>query len=265
MGLRLDDRTALITGASSGIGRACAGRFAAAGARVLVNYNSDADGAAEVVADIEREGGRAVAHQADVGDEQAVAAMFSACQESLGPPDILLANAGVQRDAPLVDMEAADWDVVLSTNLRGQFLCARAAARSLQRRDRDGEARPTGAIVFMSSVHDHIPWAGRAHYAAAKGGALMLMKSLALELAPHRIRVNAISPGAIETEINRAEWEDEAARRDLLRRIPADRVGSPEDVAKAALWLASDESDYVHGHALTVDGGMSLYPSFQDA
>lgn len=262
--IRLDGRIALVTGGSSGIGRASALRLAAAGARVLVNYHGDREGASEVVDRIEAEGGRAVAHPADVSAEDEVEAMFERCGKELGPPDILLANAGIQKDADLIAMSLADWDAVFSINLRGQFLCARAAAREFCQRDGRGSDRAVGNIIFMSSVHDRIPWAGRSNYSAAKGGTLMLMKSLAQELGPDKIRVNAVSPGAIMTDINRDAWEDEASRRELMKLIPYRRIGEPDDVARAVLWLASDESDYVHGHALYVDGGMTLYPGFRE-
>ena len=262
--IRVDGRVVIVTGGSSGIGRACALRLAAAGARLVVNYRSDRQGALEVVGQIEAEGGSAIAHQANVGDEDEVEAMFERCREEVGPPDILVANAGIQKDAELISMSVEDWDAVLSTNLRGQFLCARAAARVFCRRDNSDSGRAKGNIIFMSSVHDRIPWAGRSNYSAAKGGTLMLMKSLAQELGPDKIRVNAVSPGAIMTDINREAWEDEDARQKLLKLIPYGRVGEPDDVARAVLWLASDESDYVHGHALYVDGGMLLYPSFRE-
>ncbi len=260
----LSGRVALVTGASSGIGRACALRLAAAGARVLVNYYGDRQSAAEVVDQIEGAGGSAVAHQADVGDERQVEAMFERCREDVGPLDILVANAGIQKDSDLITMSVDDWDAVLSTNLRGQFLCARAAARGFCSRKNKSDGRASGNIIFMSSVHDRIPWAGRSNYSAAKGGTLMLMKSLAQELGPEKIRVNAVSPGAIMTDINRDAWEDEDGRQELLKLIPYGRVGEPDDIARAVQWLASDESDYVHGHALYVDGGMMLYPSFRE-
>lgn len=262
--IRVDGRVVLATGGSSGIGRACALRLAAAGARLFVNYHGDRQGASEVVDQIEAGGGSAVAHQADVSDEDEVEAMFERCCEEVGPPDVLVANAGIQKDADLISMSTADWDAVLSTNLRGQFLCARAAARVFCRRDDKSSGRAVGNIIFMSSVHDRIPWAGRSNYSAAKGGTLMLMKSLAQELGPDKIRVNAVSPGAIMTDINRDAWENEDSRQELLKLIPYGRVGEPDDVARAVLWLASDASDYVHGHALYVDGGMMLYPSFRE-
>ncbi len=261
---KLDGRVALVTGASSGIGRACALMLAEAGARVVIDYYGNPQAASEVVEQITSRGGKAFAYRADVGDESEVEALFAQCNKIFGPLDILVANAGIQKDSDLISMSADDWDAVFSTNLRGQFLCARAAAREFCRKKDTGSDRASGNIIFMSSVHDRIPWAGRSNYSAAKGGTLMLMKSLAQELGPDRIRVNAVSPGAIMTDINSEAWETEEGRRKLLKLIPYGRIGKPDDIARAVVWLASDESDYVHGHALYVDGGMMLYPSFRD-
>ncbi|MFP3945169.1 MAG: glucose 1-dehydrogenase [Alphaproteobacteria bacterium] len=261
--ISLAGRTALVTGASSGIGRACALALGAAGADVVVNFYGDSDAAEEVAGRIDEGGRRAIAHQADVGNEEQVRAMFARTLETFGTLHVLVANAGIQQDADLLDMSAQDWDSVLDTNLRGAFLCAREAAREFCRRGPEGNGA-AGNMIFMSSVHDVIPWAGRANYAASKGGVAMLMKSLAQELGPEKIRVNAVSPGAIMTDINREAWETGEARRALLEKIPYRRIGEPEDVAKAVLWLACDESDYVHGHTLYIDGGMLLYPGFRE-
>lgn len=260
----LAGRNAIVTGSSNGIGRACAIELARAGARVLVNYHGDANGAAAVVEEIERNGGRAIPFKADVGVEAEVKAMFARAAGELGDLHILVGNAGIQRDAPLVGMTVEQWDAVQNTNLRGQFLCAREAVRAFLRGAVPATARSSGCIVFINSVHDAIPWAGHVNYAAAKGGAAMLMKTLAQELGETGIRINAVSPGAIRTEINRPAWETEAALRDLLQLIPRKRIGEPEDVARAVRWLVSDDADYVHGHTLYVDGGMMLYPSFKE-
>lgn len=263
--LPLKHKVALVTGASSGIGRATAVALAAAGARVTVNYHSNEEGGRETVRLIESAGGSAALCRADVGDEDDVRALFAQSRERFGPLDILVGNAGIQKDAALIEMSLDDWQAVIRTDLQGQFLCAREAAREFCRRTDAGTGDTAiGHIVFMSSVHDTIPWAGHANYAAAKGGVLMLMKTVAQELGPSKIRVNAVSPGAIRTEINRAVWESEEGRRDMLEKVPYARIGEPEDVARAILWLVTADSDYVHGHTLYVDGGMMLYPEFRE-
>ncbi|MFZ1643568.1 MAG: glucose 1-dehydrogenase [Candidatus Contendobacter sp.] len=261
--LVLKDQRALVTGASSGIGAAIAKALAAAGAKVVVNYAGGADRAQAVVKTIQAAGGEAMAIRADVGQEDEVEAMFAQMIETWGSIDILVNNAGLQKDARLVEMSLADWQKVLDINLTGQFLCSRAAAREfLQRGLVPTLSRAAGKIICMSSVHDVIPWAGHANYAASKGGVSLLMKTMAQELAPQGIRVNAISPGAIKTPINTAAWQTPAAEAELLKLIPYRRVGEPEDIGRAAVWLASDASDYVTGATLYVDGGMTLYPGF---
>lgn len=263
--LPLRDQRALVTGATSGIGRATAHALARAGASVVVNYRSHADEAAAVVAEIEKQGGHAIALRADVSDEEEVERMFAAAIERLGSLDILVNNAGLQRDAPFPEMTLDQWRTVIDVNLTGQFLCARAAVREFLRRGPDPRrSRATGKIICISSVHEVIPWAGHVNYAASKGGIMLLMKSLAQEVAPRRIRVNSISPGAIKTPINELAWRTPEAEKKLLELIPYGRVGEVEDVARAAVWLASDESDYVTGTSLFVDGGMTLYPGFDD-
>jgi glucose 1-dehydrogenase len=153
---------------------------------------------------------------------------------------------------------------VLSTNLTGQFLTAQAAVKEFRRRGQRSNSKALGKIICMSSVHEVIPWAGHVNYAASKGGIQMFMKSLAQEVAPERIRVNSIAPGAIRTPINKDAWDTDAALAKLLQLIPYGRVGEVDDIGKAAVWLASDESDYVVGTTLFVDGGMTLYPGFAD-
>jgi glucose 1-dehydrogenase len=190
--------------------------------------------------------------------------MFRRMIAELGTVDILVNNAGLQRDAAFHDMTLAEWQTVIGINLTGQFLCARAAVREFLRRGVvPAVSRAAGKIVCMSSVHEVIPWAGHANYAASKGGVMLLMKSLAQEVAPHRIRVNSVAPGAIRTPINRPAWETPEAYEALMRLVPYKRIGEPEDVARAVVWLASDESDYVTGTTLFVDGGMTLYPGFE--
>jgi len=259
----LKNQKALVTGASSGIGEACALALSRAGADVVVNYRSDADEAMRVVGRIQENGGRALAIKADVSREDEVRAMFAEMLQQFGTIDILVNNAGLQRDAFFHEMTLEQWNSVISVNLTGQFLCAREAVREFLRRGVVPEiSAAAGKIICMSSVHEVIPWAGHVNYAASKGGVMQLMKSMAQEVAPKKIRVNSIAPGAIKTAINRAAWETPGAEAELLKLIPDGRVGVPEDVARAAVWLASDASDYVTGTTLFVDGGMTLYPGF---
>ena len=261
-------QTAVVTGASSGIGRAIAGALCAAGANVVVNFIGDDRAAAATVDEITHCGcpsrGQALPFRADVADEAEVQAMFAAAIGRFGTVDIVVNNAGLQQDAAIEDMTLAQWRRVLDVNLTGQFLCAREAIREWKRRGPRPEVScATGKLVCISSVHEVIPWAGHANYAASKGGVMLLMKSLAQEVAPWRIRVNSICPGAIRTPINRAAWETDSAYADLLRLIPYKRIGEPDDVARLAVWLCSDEADYITGASLFVDGGMTLYPGFE--
>jgi len=259
----LKNQKALVTGASSGIGEACAIALGAAGAAVVVNYVSSPEDAEPVVAAIRRNGGEAVAIKADVSRENEVQTMFAEMIERFGTIDILINNAGLQRDSAFQEMTLDQWNTVISVNLTGQFLCAREAVREFLRRGVvPSVSAAAGKIICMSSVHEVIPWGGHVNYAASKGGIMQLMKSMAQELAPKKIRVNSIAPGAIKTPINRAAWETPEAEARLLNLIPEGRVGVPEDIARAAVWLASDASDYVIGITLFVDGGMTLYPGF---
>jgi glucose 1-dehydrogenase len=260
----LEGQKALVTGASSGIGRACARALARAGAAVAVNYRGSPDDADAVVKEIADGGGAAIAIAADVSEEPAVEAMFARAVEAFGTLDIVVANAGIQSDAAIAEMTLAQWQRVVAVNLQGQFLCARAAIREFRRRGMRPVSKALGKVVCMSSVHQVIPWAGHLNYAASKGGIMLMMKSLAQEVAPERIRVVGIAPGAIRTAINRAAWETDAALGKLLKLVPYGRIGEPEDIAKAAVWLASDDADYVTGTTLFVDGGMTLYPAFAD-
>jgi glucose 1-dehydrogenase len=260
----LEGQRALVTGANSGIGEGVAQALAEAGAKVAVNYVSAPEQAERVVAQIREAGNQAMAIKADVSREGDVEAMFAQIIDLWGSVDIVVNNAGLQRDAPLHQMTLEQWRFVLDVNLTGQFLCSRAAVREFLRRGVDPDvSAAAGKIICMSSVHDVIPWAGHANYAASKGGVSMLMKTMAQELAQHRIRVNAISPGAIKTPINRDAWSTPEAEAMLLRLIPHGRVGETNDIAQAAVWLASDLSDYVNGATLYVDGGMTLYPEFR--
>jgi len=260
----LAGQRALVTGGSSGIGAAVARALADAGAKVVVNYAAAEDKARQVIDAIHAAGGEAMAIRADVSQEDQVRAMFSTMCEAYGSIDILVNNAGLQHDAHFPDMTLKDWRRVLDVNLTGQFLCAREAAREFIRRGAAPElSRATGKIICMSSVHERIPWAGHANYAASKGGISMLMKTMAQELAQYGIRVNSIAPGAIRTPINRSAWDTPEAEATLLSLIPYGRVGDPPDIAQTAVWLASDASDYMTGATLYVDGGMTLYPGFR--
>jgi glucose 1-dehydrogenase len=260
----LAGQKALVTGGSSGIGRAIAIALGGAGADVAVNYRSGEQEAQEVVGAIKEKGSNAIALQADVAKEDQVQTMFARTLEAFGTVDILVANAGLQQDAPFDQMTLQQWNTVLNVNLTGQFLCCREAVREFKRRGvRKEVSCAAGKIICMSSVHDTIPWAGHVNYAASKGGVMLMMKSIAQEVAPYRIRVNSISPGAIRTPINRQAWETPEAYAELLRLIPYKRIGEPEDIARAAVWLASDEADYLTGTSLYVDGGMTLYPGFE--
>ncbi|MFD5593441.1 SDR family oxidoreductase [Streptomyces griseorubiginosus] len=259
----LRGQKALVTGANSGIGLATAIALGRAGADVVVNYVVGAREAEEVVKEIEGFGVRAYAHEADVSDEDQVKAMVARMVDEFGTIDIMVANAGLQRDSAVTEMTLAQWQKVLDVNLTGQFLCAREAAKEFVRRGVVEEvSRSAGKIICMSSVHQVIPWSGHVNYASSKGGVGMLMQTLAQELAPKRIRVNAVAPGAIRTPINRDAWSTPEAEADLLRLIPYHRVGDPEDIANAVVAMASDLLDYVVGTTLYVDGGMTLFPGF---
>jgi glucose 1-dehydrogenase len=259
----LAGQKALVTGANTGIGKAIAVALGKAGADVAVNYLHGDKSACATVEEIRQAGVKAFAHRADVGVEADVVSMFDHVVREFGTVDIVVANAGIQMDASFADMSLAQWDAVLKVNLTGQFLCARAGVREFLRRGVNARvSRAAGKIICISSVHQVIPWAGHVNYAASKGGVKLMMESLAQEVAPQRIRVNAIAPGAVRTSINTGAWETDAAMGNLLKLIPYGRIGEPEDIGKAAVWLASDDSDYVTGTTLFVDGGMTLYPEF---
>ncbi len=263
MDCRLDRQVAIVTGASSGIGHAVARGLAEAGAAVVVNYNSHAEPADALVAEIVASGGQAIAVGADVSDEDAVGHLFAESVARFGGVDIVVANSGMQKDAPSAEMSLADWRRVIDVNLTGQFLTARAAIRQFGAQGDRGVSRAAGKILHMSSVHDVIPWAGHVNYAASKGGIAMLMRTLAQEVGPRKIRVNAISPGAIATNINREETQGAPGEK-LLELIPYKRIGAAVDIANAAVFLVSDMADYITGATLYVDGGMTLYPGFED-
>jgi glucose 1-dehydrogenase len=260
----LQGQKALVTGASSGIGRGIALALAEAGADVVVNYSSGEDKARAVCNDIERFGVRAIAVGADVSDEAQVQKMFARMLDEFGTIDILVNNAGLQQDAPFEELTLKQWNKVIGVNLTGQFLCSREAVREFKRRGvRPEVSCAAGKILCISSVHEVIPWAGHVNYAASKGGVMLMMKSIAQEVAPYRIRVNSICPGAIRTPINMEAWGTPEAYAGLLKLIPYKRIGEADEIGRAAVWLASDYADYVHGISLFVDGGMTLYPGFE--
>ncbi len=260
---KLFGQTAIVTGASSGIGQGVAIALAQEGANVCINYHSSEQGAEQTKKEIEKFGGHTIIVQADSSKAADVQRMFKQTIDAFGTVDILVSNAGIQKDAPFLEMTHEDWQQVINLNLTGQFFCAQEAAKEFVRRGIVADrSKAAGKIICMSSVHDMIPWAGHINYATAKGGVLMFMKTLAQELAPHKIRVNAISPGAIRTSINEDAWKDEASLKELLKLIPYQRIGEPEDIGKVAAWLASDDADYVQGQTIYVDGGMMLYPGF---
>ncbi|MFK7934208.1 MAG: SDR family oxidoreductase [Saprospiraceae bacterium] len=264
---RLINQTCIVTGASSGIGKAVALGMGLDCANVIVNYYKDKEAAEEIAHQITeaREHGKAIAVQCDVSKEEQVERMFKTAKDEFGTVDILVNNAGIQIDAPFHEMTLDQWNRVINVNLTGQFLCARAAIREFMARGmRPDVSCALGKIIHMSSVHEIIPWAGHVNYAASKGALVMLMQSLAQEYSPHKVRVNSIAPGAIQTPINRPAWETPEALEKLNKLIPYKRIGQPEDVAATAVWLATDESDYITGTTLFVDGGMTCYPGFTE-
>jgi glucose 1-dehydrogenase len=260
----LKGQRALVTGAGSGIGREIALALGAYGADVVINYVTDDDAAQRVAEEIRRTGNRALALKADVSDEGQVQEMFRRMLAEFGTIDILVNNAGLQQDAPIEELTLAQWNKVISVNLTGQFLCSREAVREFKRRGvRADVSCAAGKIICVSSVHEVIPWAGHVNYAASKGGVMLMMKSIAQEVAPYRIRVNSICPGAIRTPINMEAWGTAAAYRELMTLIPYKRIGEAIEIGRTAAWLASDYADYITGASIFVDGGMTLYPGFE--
>ena len=258
----LQDKIAIVTGSSGGIGQAIAIEMAKNGAKVVINYHSSSEGAAETLKQV-NEHSTGIVVQGNVAKEEDIEKLIKTAVDEYGRLDIMVNNSGIQVDAPFLELDVEKWQQVIDVNLTGQYLGMRHAALQFMKQEKPAELA-RGKIICMSSVHDMIPWAGHVNYAASKGGVLMLMKSVAQELAPMGIRVNAISPGAVQTDINKEVWQSEKQMKELMKLIPYKRIGKPQDVGKAAVWLASDESDYVNGETLYIDGGMMLYPEFSD-
>jgi glucose 1-dehydrogenase len=245
----LKDKVVIVTGASSGIGRAIALELAHHGANVVVNYIGKDNGAEEVVQSIENEHGAAIAVEADVSKSDQVQHMISETVSHFGRVDVLVNNAGVEKESPFLDKPESEWDLVTSVNLKGPFLCTQAAARDMVKRKK-------GTIINISSVHEDLPFPGYSAYCAAKGGLRMLCRDLALELAPHGINVVNVAPGAIDTPINKRTLSDPEKKLALKREIPLGRVGEPSEVAKLVCYLASDDASYITGTTVVIDGGL---------
>jgi len=249
--MRLRDRVAIVTGGARGIGQAIALGFAREGAAVVVNDCRTDGQAREVVQSICSSGGRAIFVQADISDLSQHERLVTTTLEEFSRLDILVNNAGVEFREPFLQAQPEGWDRTLAVNLKGAYFLSQTAARTMM--------RSGGRIINIASVHDTVPLRDRSMYSISKAGMAMLVKSLALELAEHQITVNAIAPGAIFTDMNRKALSDEGRRAKLLERIPLRRIGQPEDIVGAAVFLASAESDYVTGVTIHVDGGFLLF------
>lgn len=253
----LSNKVAVVTGGSKGLGTAIAKRLGQEGVSVVINYHSDEAGAEAVKKEIEEAGGKAVAVKANVGTEEGVNLLLETAVKNFGKLDIWVNNAGVENQVATHEMPLEDWQKIINVNLTGVFLGSKAALKYFLDNDVKGN------IVNMSSVHEIIPWPTFAHYAASKGGVGMFTKSIAMEYASKGIRINNIGPGAINTPINAEKFADPKQLKTTTDMVPMKTIGDPEDVAAAAAWLMSEESKYVTGITLYVDGGMTLYPSFQ--
>jgi len=265
MEISLKNQVAVITGASSGIGAGIAKSLASSGATVVINYpfEGSMEQANTVLKEIIEAGGKGMIYQCDVSKEDQVVKMFQDIVSELGTVDILINNAGIQKDSKFTEMSIDQWNAVIGVNLTGQFLCAREAVKEFLRRGIDpSRSVACGKIIHISSVHEIIPWARHANYASSKGAIRMLMQTLAQEYGAAKIRVNSICPGAIQTPINTNAWNTEEALDSLLTLIPYNRIGQPEDIGNLAAFLASDLSDYITGSSIFIDGGMTTFESF---
>jgi glucose 1-dehydrogenase len=249
---KLDNKIALVTGSDSGMGQAMAEAFAQAGANIIITFHTDEAGAEESRRRVQAAGRKAMVRQTDVRDEKSVARLFEAVGSELGVPDILVNDAGVGNGGARVgEMTMEEFDLVIKTDLYGPFFCCREFIRRRQ-------SATGGKIINITSVHEAIPSPGSAAYGAAKGGLLTFTRSLALELAPRRINVNAIAPGLIRTPMTAQRTEDPEKMKEQLPNIPWNRPGEPWEVARLALYLASEDSDYVTGQSFTIDGGLEM-------
>lgn len=256
MTIDLQGKRALVTGASSGIGTAIAEALAGAGAKVAINYRSHPEQADAVLQFIIKNNGSAMTLQADVADPEAVAGMFEKLDAAWGGIDILINNAGIDGVRNFAwEADLKEWKRVIEVNLMGPFYCAREALKRMI-------PQKSGVILSTSSVHEEIAWSGYSAYASSKAAIKMLTKTLAQEAAPHGVRVLSVAPGAIMTPINQSVWSDPEGKKDLLSKIPLQRMGQPEEVAAMVTVLVSDVASYVTGCSILVDGGMTDYPSF---
>ncbi|GGO00730.1 glucose-1-dehydrogenase [Saccharibacillus kuerlensis] len=253
----LEGKTAIVTGAATGLGKAIAMRLGREKANVVINYHSNREGVDEMIEEIEQAGGKAIEVQASAAEEEGVKKLIQAAHDTFGSLDIMINNAGKENEVESHKMPLEDWNSVIQLNLTGYFLGSREAISYML------EHNIKGTVINMSSVHEIIPWPHFVHYAASKGGVKMMTETLALEYAPKGIRVNSIGPGAINTPINQEKFEDPEQKKQVESMIPMGYVGEPEEIAAVAAWLASSESSYVTGITLFADGGMTKYPAFQ--
>ena len=248
----LEGKVAVVTGASSGIGRAIALELGRQGASVAVNYHSHPEPAHEVVVEIEQSGGKAFAIQADVGNASEVQRLISETVAHFGSVRVLVNNAGVEQEMPFLEITEQAWDRMIGTDLKGPFLCAQAAAREMVR------AGNGGTIINISSVHEDLPFPGYTPYCAAKGGLRMMCRNMASELAQYNINVVNVGPGAIATPINRSTLENPEKTRALEHAIPLHRIGSPEEIASLVAYLSTDAASYITGTTIFIDGGLMI-------
>ena len=249
---QLDQKIALITGGDSGIGRGIALQLAEAGATVVINYAHAQDKAEAVLKEVEQKQGKGTILQANVGDYQQAMGLIQQTVEKYGRIDILANNAGMEIHSPFVDVTEQDFDRVLSVDLKGAFFCAQAAARAMIQHNIQGR------IINTSSVHEDLAMPQNVPYCCAKGGMRMLMRTIAIELAPHKITVNNIAPGAIHTPIDRDVEADPEKMAALLKEIPLGRMGQPDEIGKLAVYLASDAAAYITGSTYVIDGGLMI-------